>query len=53
VGARSVGSIPPSQLIEVVKTAAQTGAQVFRFPLLHCYFTLICYSLRFRYASSL
>ncbi|CAJ1975534.1 unnamed protein product [Sphenostylis stenocarpa] len=28
VGARSTGPIPPSQLIEVVKTAAQTGAQV-------------------------
>lgn len=38
VGARSTGPIPPSHLIEVVKTAAHTGAQVFTFQLLHYYF---------------
>ncbi|KAL9314399.1 hypothetical protein ACSQ67_019851 [Phaseolus vulgaris] len=31
VGARSTGPIPPSHLIEVVKTAAHTGAQLLRF----------------------
>lgn len=42
VGSLSTGPIPSTHLIEVVKTAAQTGAQVFiylfifyRFPLLH------------------
>ena len=40
VGARSTGPIAPDHLIEVVKTAAQTGAQVSPYSsfALGCYF---------------
>lgn len=55
MGARSTGPIAPAQLIEVVKTAAQTGAQVYCFTLFYWIINLthIFYSLRFGYALSL
>lgn len=38
VGAKSTGPIPPSQLIQVVETAAKTGAEVWFNFLCFCWF---------------
>ena len=48
VGAKSTGPIPPSQLIEVVETAAKIGAEVYFFLFLLClYIFILLFNIQF------